>query len=352
MFKSFRRIDTRMSGLNNMKARIGYMGGANQQDRMVADKLRSLRNSLLYSYQAATIVVRNTQDENGNIEAREFRALINPNKLTMEIDDKILSVPFEDICLNAPRVGTTTEGMVPIGVKVGDIIEWKDNGTHWIVYDQYLQETAYFRGQMRQCESEPVTIEGKQYFYYLKGPGEKGINWQKTKHFIFNELNYTVEMYISNTIETNQFFHRFAKLNLKVKKPNGEYEDRPFEVQAVDDLSTPGLLAVYLKEDYINEWAQNNDSIPPEETPEDAIDPSIAHIIGQDKVYPYDIITYTIANTSNGVWSLSNKRGVITEQSDTSVTVEITTGRSGDITLIYTKEDGVEIKKNISILSL
>jgi len=87
-------------------------------------------------------------------EPREFRALINPNKVTMELDDKVLSIPFEDIRLDADRIGTTTEGLEPIGVKVGDIIEWKhkDNSTFWLVYDQYLQETAYFRGQMRQCE--------------------------------------------------------------------------------------------------------------------------------------------------------------------------------------------------------
>jgi hypothetical protein len=39
-----------MSGLSNMKARIGYRGGEKQQDRMVADKLHSLRNALVNSY--------------------------------------------------------------------------------------------------------------------------------------------------------------------------------------------------------------------------------------------------------------------------------------------------------------
>jgi hypothetical protein len=62
---------------------------------------------------------------------------------------------------------------------------------------------------MRQCENEALEINGKSFWYYLKGPDEKGIDWQKTKHVIFNNLNYTIEIYISNTTETNEFFHRF-----------------------------------------------------------------------------------------------------------------------------------------------
>jgi hypothetical protein len=98
---------------------------------------------------------------------------------------------------------------------------------------------------MRQCENEALEINGKSFWYYLKGPDEKGIDWQKTKHVIFNNLNYTIEIYISNTTETNEFFHRFKKLKIKGK---------PFEVQAVDNLSTDGILTVYLKEDYTNDW--------------------------------------------------------------------------------------------------
>jgi len=137
-------------------------------------------------------------------DGREFRCLINPNKISMELDDKVLSIPFRDVCLNKdkPEETTTSDGKEDIGVKCGDIIQWKENSTYWIVYSQYLQETAYFRGQMRQCEPEAITIGDQQFWYYLKGPDEKGIDWQKTKHFVFNELNYSIEIYISKTIET------------------------------------------------------------------------------------------------------------------------------------------------------
>ena len=218
--------------LNNMKKRLAYYGGTSQHDRMVADKLNSFKKSLGLSYQSATAVLS---------DRREFRCLINPNRISMELDDKVLSIPFEDICLSTGK-------QEPTNIACGSVIEWKENGTHWIVYSQFLQEIAYFRGLMRQCEQEPIEIQGQQFWYYLKGPDEKSIDWQKSKRFIFNDLNYTVEIYISNTEITNQFFHRFTKCKLPIKKSNGAIEYRPYEVQAVDDISTQGILVVYLKE--------------------------------------------------------------------------------------------------------
>ena len=317
--------------MKNLKARINYRGGSHQVDRMIADKARSLDKSLLYSYQSATAVLS---------DGREFRCLINPNKLSMEQDDKILSIPFKDICLNKTRLEdtTTSEGKEEIGVKCGDVIQWKENGTYWLVYTQYLQEIAYFRGQMRQCETEPLEINGKKFWYYLKGRDEKGIDWQKTKHFIFNDLNYTLEIYISKTTETDKFFHRFQKCTI---------QGNPYEVQAVDRLSTDGILTVYLKEAYSNEWA------PELEAPVEPEIPSESRaIIGPLEVYPYDIIQYQTSNISGGTWHISNNRAKIIEQTDIAVTIEVTTGKSGSFSLIYKREGMENIITNIKILSL
>ena len=320
--------------LNNLKKRIQYRGGSRQVDRMIEDKERSFKESLFRSYQSATAILE---------DGREFRCLINPNKISMEADDKMLSIPFEDICLNRERIDgeKTSQGKEVIGVKCGSVIEWKENGTHWIIYSQYLQEVAYFRGLMRQCENECIEIGGKKFWYYLKGPDEKGIDWQKTKHFIFNELNYSIEIYISNTIETNEFFHRFKKLKIKGK---------PFEVQAVDNLSTDGILTVYLKEDYTNDWAPEEKKEP---TPP-SIDLPIDEILidGPIHVYPYDIVEYQILNSKGGKWFLSNSRARILNQSDSSVKIEITTGKSGSVSLIYKVDSMSDIIQNIEILSL
>ena len=329
MFKFDGRFNSIMSGLSNMKKRLNYAGGASQQDRMIADKLRSLKSSLLSSYQAAVITVTNTG------EPREFRCLINPNKYNMELDDKILSIPFED-----KRVDINSNTIESIGVKPGDVVAWKgkteQDTTYWLVYSRYLQERAYFRGQMRQCEEQISLPSGAKYWVYVKGPDTKTIDWQKTKNFIFNDLNYTLEIYISNTLETKQFFHRFAKIKMK---------DKNWEVQAIDDISTEGIIAVYLKEDYNNQW---EDSYEEPKNP----NPGDQRIIGPDQVHPFDIVTYKIQGFDGGQWSLSNKRAKLNNTTPTEVEVEITTGRSGDVSLIYTTVNGDNIVKNISILSL
>jgi hypothetical protein len=84
---------------------------------MVADKRWSLENALKYSYQAET-----AQLTNG-----DFRCLINPNKLTMENDDKILSIPFSARPKNGGEVAN-------ISLSVGDVIKWIETDTYWILY--------------------------------------------------------------------------------------------------------------------------------------------------------------------------------------------------------------------------
>ena len=54
-------------------------------------------------------------------------------------------------------------------IKVGDVFTWKENGTKWIVYLQFLEESAYFRGEIRLC-SNVVTIDGKDFWAYVRGP--------------------------------------------------------------------------------------------------------------------------------------------------------------------------------------
>ena len=301
--------------LDNLKKRINHHGGKRQTDRMIEDKKRSLDKALLYSYQSATAVL-----ENGE----EYKCLINPNVINMERDDKMLSIPFD------------------ANVKCGSTIEWKENGTHWIVYSQYLQETAYFRGLMRQCAPEALEIDGKQFWYYLKGPEEQNINWQKTNHFILNDLNYTLEIYVSNTQETNQFFQRFKKCKIK---------GRNFEVQAIDDLSTEGILAVYLKEDYTNKWEKPE----PEDEPVIPDEPGKyeVYIEGPTTAHPYDVLNYKIYNISGGQWAINSdkvKIKVISETS-TAITIEIVSGKSGEFDLSY-HLGNVDRTYHVTVLSL
>ena len=114
-----------MNSLDNMKKRLEYNGGVIQQKRMIEDKLNSLKKSLLYSYQAETLVLE---------DGRNFRCLINPNKIKDEYDNKILSVPFEDICLGVTNLETqedeikkpdnkTTKSFEEIPLKPGSVFK-------------------------------------------------------------------------------------------------------------------------------------------------------------------------------------------------------------------------------------
>mgnify|MGYP007069886511 CR=1 FL=1 len=132
---------------------------------MIRDKRKTLNRALLYSYQSAFVkkVFREDQTPMDGEEDLICRALINPDKLKMDYDDKILSIGFEH------------------GFKPGDILEWLNTGTYWIIRLQDLDELAYFRGDIRRCN---YTIawedsEGNVHRTYaaIRGPVETKINY-------------------------------------------------------------------------------------------------------------------------------------------------------------------------------
>ncbi len=94
---------TQFAGVKNMANRLRVQGGSIQQDRMIDAKRWSLDHALQYSYQAAKVKRLN--------ENTVMSALINPNKLKQDYDDKIISIGFEH------------------GFKPGDVFEWANTGT-------------------------------------------------------------------------------------------------------------------------------------------------------------------------------------------------------------------------------
>ena len=108
-------LDSNLIGVKNQEVRLNHQGGSLQQDRMIADKRRSLQRALYYSYQGAD--VKKIVD---NGEADIVRALINPNKLKQDYDDKIISIFYDH------NYGT------------GDVFEWVGTNTHWLIYLQDL----------------------------------------------------------------------------------------------------------------------------------------------------------------------------------------------------------------------
>lgn len=331
-----------MSGLDNLNARLKYQGG-NQQGRMNSDKLRGLKKALLYSYQACTIIMPLRE---GETEGREFRALINPDKTKNDYDQKIISIPFEDICLNEERVGTTTQGLQEIGMKTGDVFEWKENGTHWLVYLRDYNEIAYFMSEIRRCDTT-VEINGHEYWIYVRGPVETTIPWNQKKGILWNTPNYTLNIYITKNEETDEFCKRFQKIKIYGK---------PWEIQTVDRVGGDDIIELTVKEAFSNTIEETEDAIKEaeEKEREEQKPPLIEpYILGEDVVYPYDVKSYSIVGLPHeGKWTISdNKKAKFLECKDGRVTIEITTTRSGNFNLSYIVEDTL-VELSIKVDSL
>lgn len=327
-----------MSGLENLQTRLQYKGGEKQLDRMKHSKVNTLKRALLYSYQSQTAILS---------DGREFRCLINKDKTKLYSDDKIISIPFEDICLNEKELTgvpigkyKTSEGAQIIGMKPGDVFTWKETNTDWIVYLQRLEETAYFRAEIRNCQYT-LDVDGKTYKVFARKKALSEIPWHTSKDISWNDLDYSLEMYLTKDDITKNRYKRFDIIEL---------DDRPWEVQAVDAMSVEGIVMVALKEYYRNsiEEALEEEKA---EVPTPEVDTRLPHITGDTEVYPYDTKVYTINGITGGSWSLDSKKAKIVSQTEESVTIEIVTGRSGEFELKYIKEDN-EIVFNITINSL
>ena len=311
-----------MSELDNLSIRLNYRGGAKAEDRMAADKLKTLKKVLWNSYQAETIILE---------DGREFKCLINPDKLKNDYDNKILSIPYKDICLNSDFLGIPTSyAEEPTNIQTGDIITWKKYNSHWIVYLQYLEEDAYFRAEIRRCGAT-ATINGIDYPVYLRGPVETKIRWNLKNDTTWNDLNYSTIAYIKVDENTSKL-KRFSIIKI---------DGQNYEVQVVNRFSTGGTYILYLKEHYTNTIEEEN--IPKKEE-------ISSPIIGKQYVRPYDILTYSIDN-EGGTWSLSNNSARILKCNDNEVTIEIITGKSGQVDLIYTDMLGDGIILPITIES-
>lgn len=332
-----------MSGLENLQARLQYRGGDAQIDRMKSGKVAALKKALLYSYQSATAILN---------DKREFRCLINKDKLKTSADDKIISIPFADICLNEQDFSDnyigklkTSEGLQKIGMKPGDVFTWKETNTDWIIYLQRLEETAYFRAEIRKCQYS-VLINGKTYKVFTRHKQLGEISWHTAKNISWNDLDYSLEMYITNDKDTRNHFKRFTIV---------EIDGRPWEVQASDNLSVDGIVIVALKEYYNNSIEQAIEEEKQQKEEENKVvvntkrDP---YILGENVVYPYDEIEYSIQNAEGGKWEIGSPKATIINQTETNVIIGITTSRSGEFDLKYIRENKEDIVLHITIESL
>ena len=112
-----------VKGVNLQAHQLYYRGGFSQQNRMIQDKRKSLDKAVLYSYQGACVkkyIPEDFEVMEGVRNELPIRALINPNKLKQDYDDKIISVGFEH------------------DLKCGDVFEWIGTKSYWLIYLYYV----------------------------------------------------------------------------------------------------------------------------------------------------------------------------------------------------------------------
>ena len=237
-----------------------------------------------------------------------FRCLINHDKLKVDYEDKIISIPFEENTVTIDPV-IDNKDLEETGFHNGTVFKWVHGNkeewtpdTYWIVYMQYSEETAYFRGEIRKADQEIEIIvvddDGNEqtlvYRGWMTGPNETSTLWN-TKHGIsWNDLNYTKQLYITKDENTAVFFERFDRVII-----NGQ----PWEIQAYNENygtnslnPNTGIIRVALKETYTK-----TDEVIKEMKAEEAAraEEGVAAIIGPDVVAPYDIAIYSLENVAD-----------------------------------------------------
>lgn len=300
-----------MNNLDRMQMRAIYANNDRQHDRMVKDKLRSLHRALLYSYQSAWI--KKDADDTW------CKALINPDKIKFDYDEKIVSVDFK------------------YNFQPGDTFEWpRGSDVHWLILKQELTEIAYFRGNVRRCQAlevkDPDSGETIKIWSAIRGPVETKINTIQKAGIVADVPNLSLQIYMPNSEKNRRMFERYCRF---------KFAGRTWMVQAPDAISTPGVLEITAEEDYD---CKHDELIKPVVDPNPEKDSSTTpQIIGETFIKPLQAVTYESNVIIPGnKWSVrlssDNKevKDVLTWSSNkTTVTVIWTAMVSGEFILQY-----------------
>ena len=313
-------IRNSLDGVKDMSQRLLKDGGIKQQDRMIRDKYRSFREALKYSYQGAYVRKLGPQLTEDNIDdERPVRALINPNKLKIDYDDKVISIDFAH------------------GFQCGDIFEWVNTGSYWIVCLQDLTELAYFRGDIRKCKYQIEWLDDgvkKSTYAAIRGPVETKINYIQKHQISVDTPNYSLNIYMPKNKDTLKQFKRYSRFYLQ-EDPNEE--KICWRVEAVDAFSTEGILEVVAVEYYANELEDDREAglvganiskISPNNKVVEAT------ISGETFIKPRMSYTYKYMGRTVGEWSVSRPDVVELIVDGRDATIKWTNNYSGQFDLI------------------
>lgn len=333
-----------IEGVNDMAKMLHTSGGYTQQERMIKDKRRSLDKATLYSYQGALIqkfIPYPDEVMEGEIERPPVRALINPNKISQDYDEKIVSVGYE------------------FNFQPGDIFEWVGTNSYWLIYLQDLTELAYFRGKIRRCSYQISWEEdGKVTSTYAAviGPKQEQLDQRVSHSITVDSPNYSLQLLLPNNEHTKSYFNRYSKFYLNNDKTC-------WRVEAIDWISTPGILEVHAKEYYANEQEDdiNNGLVgalitkPLDPNPQDSV--SLVH--GEIFIKPKKIYEYIYLGTLPGKFYLGKDKKVPVEiktfknaGGQQCASLRWTTSYHGQFDLMYGTGTENDYKRTIVVESL
>lgn len=319
-----------MNNLEMMRKRLEYQGGIHQEDRMIKDKYITFLRTLDYSYQACTTSLVQRSSVWEAPEAVECRALINPNKLKQDYDDKFISIDYKH------------------GYQHGDVFEWLQTNSHWIIYTQELTEDAYFRGSIRRCRYkinflDENNIERSTYAA-IRGPVETKIDSIQKNLISVDTPNLSLNILMPLNQETKNAFTRYSRFL---------FNNKAWRVTAYDDISMPNILEVNAEEYYIDRDKDDVDNEIANGLEIKPVDPNPTEENGiQGNTFIRPMIDEVYQAPAAGVWSIDAKVPVCLSNTEgDSVILTWQKSVSGQFTLYWT--NGVESKqKTIVVESL
>lgn len=312
-----------MTNLELMGKRLEFNGGIKQEDRMIHDKYRTFLRTLLYSYQGCDIEMAQYHDccmHDGQELSNQpqFRALMNPDKLKQDYDDKILSVDYS------------------AGFGPGDVFRWIGTDTYWLIYLRAVTEDGYFRGETRRCryriKFQNKYGEVKYTWCAIRGPVETQIDSIQKNQIRIDVPNLSLNILMPSNEDTKPMFDRYFRFM---------FAGRTWKVSTANSISNENIIEVTAIEDYTNEDVDDQENEIANGLviePADPNPPSKDSILGKTFIKPRLKEVYEVG-FPGGRWEVKGDPPVqITPIDDDGNRVQVVWMQavSGQFTLIWT----------------
>lgn len=342
-----------MNNFELMRKRLEFQGGIAQDERMIKGKWWSFQRALKYSYQGCDVTMVQPHDTCLSANPYEtddfitlyplYRALINPNKVKQDYDDKIISIDYNT------------------GFGPGDVFQWmgetyhynegeelRNQDSYWIIYLEELTEDGYFRGDIRRCKYQIKFRDEEGNFLStwasIRGPVETQIDSIQKNQIRVDRPNLSLNILMPRNEKTLKAFDRYKEFI---------FAGKCWRVEALDSISMTNVIEVNAEEYFIDKDTDNVEEEMKNGLIIEPIDPTPnSGIIGETFIKPKIAEIYT-APESGGRWCIVEGKAPVKLKLKTDTKVEAIWDKTtkGEFTLRWTKDDK-QLLKTIIVESL